>query len=53
MEQNMPTSCKVYFNDPNVLSEFTLIIAPEEGFWLGGKFKFVAVVPEEYNMTVC
>lgn len=52
MEQNMPSTCKVFFNDPNVLSEFTLIITPDEGFWMGGKFKFVAVVPEEYNMTV-
>lgn len=52
MEQNLPNSCKVYFNDPNVLSEFTLIIIPEEGYWKDGKFKFIATVPEEYNMTV-
>lgn len=52
MEQNMPSTCKVFFGDPNVLSEFTLIITPDEGFWKDGKFKFVATVPEEYNMTV-
>lgn len=52
MEQNMPSTCKVFFADANVLSEFTLIITPDEGFWKDGKFKFVAVVPEEYNMTV-
>lgn len=53
MEQNLPSTCKVFFGDANVLSEFTLIITPDEGFWKDGKFKFVAVVPEEYNMTVC
>lgn len=52
MELNLPNSCKVQFNDPNVLSEFTLIITPEEGYWKDGKFKFIASVPEEYNMTV-
>lgn len=43
---------KVVFNDPNVLSEFTLTILPDEGFWKGGKFKFTIAVPEEYNMIV-
>lgn len=52
MEQNMPSTCKVFFKDPNVLCEFTLIITPDEGFWKDGKFKFIATVPEEYNMTV-
>lgn len=52
MDQNMPNTCKVFFSDPNVLSEFTLYITPDEGFWKDGKFKFVASVPEEYNMTV-
>lgn len=52
MEQNLPSTCKVYFSDPNVLSEFTLTITPDEGFWKDGKFKFTLYVPEEYNMTV-
>lgn len=52
MEQNLPSTCKVYFADPNVLSEFVLIITPDEGFWKDGKFKFTISVPEEYNMTV-
>lgn len=52
MDQNMPNTCKVYFSDPNVLSEFTLYITPDEGFWKDGRFKFVASVPDEYNMTV-
>lgn len=43
---------KVVFNDPNILSEFTLTIQPDEGFWKGGKFKFTIAVPEEYNMIV-
>lgn len=52
LEQNLPSTCKVYFSDPNVLSEFTLTITPDEGFWKDGKFKFTLYVPEEYNMTV-
>lgn len=52
MEQNLPSTCKVYFSDPNVLSEFILIITPDEGHWKDGKFKFNINVLEEYNMTV-
>lgn len=52
MEQNLPATCKVYFSDPNILSEFSLTITPEEGYWKDGKFKFTIYVPEEYNMTV-
>ncbi|KAJ6632740.1 NEDD8-conjugating enzyme UBE2F [Pseudolycoriella hygida] len=51
MEQEMDKNvCKVHFSDPNVLSEFTLIISPDEGHWRGGKFKFTISVPEDYNM---
>ena len=52
MEENLPRSCKVYFNDSNLLHIFTLTIYPEEGFWSGGKFKFTITVPEEYNIVV-
>lgn len=52
MEQNLPPTCSVYFFDPNILCEFKLKIIPDEGHWLGGKFKFSVAVPEEYNMTV-
>lgn len=51
MEQTLPSTCKVFFNDANVLSEFTLTISPDEGFWKTGKFKFSVFVPEEYNMA--
>uniref|UniRef100_A0A182IKF2 E2 NEDD8-conjugating enzyme n=1 Tax=Anopheles atroparvus TaxID=41427 RepID=A0A182IKF2_ANOAO len=51
LEQNLPNTCKVTFHDPNVLSEFTLVITPSEGFWVGGRFKFSILVPEEYNMA--
>ncbi|XP_055598140.1 NEDD8-conjugating enzyme UBE2F-like [Uranotaenia lowii] len=51
LEQNLPTTCKITFQDPNVLSEFTLAITPNEGFWQGGRFKFSIHVPEEYNMA--
>lgn len=52
MEQNLPTTCNVYFSDANVLCEFSLVICPDEGFWKGGRFKFSISVPDEYNMTV-
>lgn len=52
MEQNLPPTCSAYFSDPNILCEFILKIIPDEGYWLGGKFKFSVAVPEEYNMTV-
>ncbi|XP_055625549.1 NEDD8-conjugating enzyme UBE2F-like [Toxorhynchites rutilus septentrionalis] len=51
LDQNLPNTCKITFQDPNVLSEFTLVITPNEGFWQGGRFKFVLFVPEEYNMA--
>lgn len=52
MEQNLPGTCNIHFSDPNILSDFFLIINPDEGFWQSGKFKFSVSVPEEYNMTV-
>lgn len=52
LEQHLPNTCKIHFADPNVLSEFTLTISPDEGYWRDGKFKFSVNVPEEYNMVV-
>lgn len=52
MNENLPATCSVYFEDPNVLSEFILTVAPDEGYWLGGKFKFSVFVTEDYNMAV-
>lgn len=51
MEQNLPVGCKVKFDDPNALHDFVLTIVPEEGYWLGGKFKFQIRVTEEYNIA--
>lgn len=47
----LPSTCKISFQDANVLSDFTLVITPNEGFWQGGRFKFSVHVPEEYNMA--
>lgn len=52
MEENLPEGNVLIFPDPNILSEFSLIISPLEGFWKEGKFKFQISVPEEYNMQV-
>ena len=52
MEQNLPKSCRIHFDDVNKLHKFTLTIAPDEGYWVNGKFKFHIDVPEEYNIAV-
>ena len=52
MEQTLPKSCKVQFDDPNKLHSFHLTICPEESYWVGGKFKFLVTVPEDYNIVV-
>ena len=39
METTLPPGCKVKFDDPNALHDFTLTIAPDEtSHWTGGKF---------------
>lgn len=52
MNENLPTTCSITFEDPNVLSEFILTVCPDEGYWHGGKFKFSVHVTEDYNMAV-
>lgn len=52
MNENLPTTCSVHFEDPNVLNEFILTVEPDEGFWEGGKFKFNVFVTEDYNIAV-
>lgn len=52
MTENLPTTCSVSFDDPNVLSDFVLTVAPDEGYWQGGKFKFNIFVTDDYNMAV-
>ena len=52
MEENMPRTCKVQFDDPNILHHFCLFITPDEGFWQGGRFKFEIDVPDDYNIVV-
>ncbi|XP_023945022.1 NEDD8-conjugating enzyme UBE2F [Bicyclus anynana] len=51
MNENLPVTCSVNFEDPNLLSEFVLTVAPDEGYWAGGKFKFSVSVTEDYNMA--
>ncbi|KAG7311047.1 NEDD8-conjugating enzyme ube2f [Plutella xylostella] len=51
MNENLPTTCAVTFEDPNVLCEFTLTVAPDEGYWQGGRFQFSVFVTEDYNMA--
>ena len=51
MENTLPTGCKVKFDDPNALHDFCLTISPDEGFWMGGKFRFQIHVGEDYNIA--
>lgn len=50
MEQTLPVGCKIKFEDPNVLHEFVFSVVPEDGYWVGGRFKFRVVIGEDYNM---
>lgn len=52
MEQTIPSTCRVKFDNPDALHEFTVIIQPDEGFWKGGKFLFHIVINEDYNISV-
>ena len=52
MEENLPQSCKVQFDDPSVLHHFVLFITPDEGHWSGGVFKFDVKIPDDYNILV-
>lgn len=50
MEENLPSTVKTSFPDPNNLSEFYLIVQPNEGLWQDGRFKFLITINEDYNM---
>jgi ubiquitin-conjugating enzyme E2 F len=52
MEQTLPGTCRVRFEDPHQLHDFYLSITPDEGFWAGGRFRFHIFVTEDYNMAV-
>lgn len=52
MEQMLPSTCRVKFENPNHLHEFKLTISPDEGFWQGGHFIFHVYISEAYNMEV-
>lgn len=51
MEMNLPSTCCAKFDNPHELHKFELNVCPDEGFWLGGNFRFLIEVPEEYNMV--
>ncbi|KAJ8321026.1 hypothetical protein KUTeg_002613 [Tegillarca granosa] len=51
MEENLPKTCKIDFEDPDKIHKFTLTITPDEGFWYGGKYRFIVNVPEDYNIV--
>lgn len=52
LETNLPSTCKTSFPNPNELHKLEIVITPDEGFWYGGKFKFLIEVPDDYNMVV-
>jgi len=51
LETNLPTTCKAHFPNPNELHKLEITIVPDEGYWYGGKFKFLIEVPDDYNMV--
>lgn len=52
MDKTLPPTCKVTFENPNILHDFRLSVEPDEGHWVGGVFHFHVQVTEEYNMAV-
>lgn len=52
MEETLPATCQVTFDDPSCLHQFSLIVTPDSGFWQGGRFSFSVFVPDEYNIVV-
>lgn len=42
----------MHFPDLNKLHCFQLTVAPDEGYYQGGKFQFETEVPDAYNMVV-
>jgi ubiquitin-protein ligase len=51
--KHLPCGCSVTFNNPDVLSEFLVIIRPDaDSLWNGGTFEFLVQVPESYNFEV-
>lgn len=52
MEQTIPSTCRVKFDNPDALHDFSVIIQPDEGFWKNGKFLFHVVINEDYNISV-
>ena len=45
-------NCKIYYDNPDDLKKFRVVIKPEEGYWRGGTFKFEITVPPDYNNKV-
>lgn len=50
MEENLPSTVKTNFPDPNNLAEFYLVVQPSEFLWKDGQFKFLITINEDYNM---
>nr|CAI5836691.1 unnamed protein product [Callosobruchus analis] len=51
MAQLLPACCSIHYANENDLSSFNLVVAPTEGYWQGGKFRFDITVTDEYNMV--
>jgi len=51
MEQTLPSTCRVKFENPDALHDFYMTIHPDEGFWKGGRFVFHIFISEDYNMA--
>eukprot|EP00730_Choanoeca_flexa_P003160 TRINITY_DN11311_c1_g3_i3.p1 TRINITY_DN11311_c1_g3~~TRINITY_DN11311_c1_g3_i3.p1 ORF type:complete len:182 (+),score=31.97 TRINITY_DN11311_c1_g3_i3:81-626(+) len=39
-ELQLPSNCKISFDDPDDLMHFRMTLKPDEGLWKGGKFDF-------------
>ena len=46
----LPITCSLHFQDVDDLREVELTVSPNEGYWKGGQFTFLILVPPEYNV---
>ncbi|KAK7789900.1 hypothetical protein R5R35_008330 [Gryllus longicercus] len=51
MEQTLPITCRVKFENADLLHDFQLVVTPDEGYWCGGRFSFHILITEDYNMA--
>uniref|UniRef100_T1IKD8 UBC core domain-containing protein n=1 Tax=Strigamia maritima TaxID=126957 RepID=T1IKD8_STRMM len=51
LHDNLPSTCRLFFDNPNRIYNFDLLVSPKEGYWNGGRFRFNICMCEDYNLV--